>query len=300
MITLQVEEKDAGKRLDKLLSDHFSDHSRTYFQYLIEKSLVLLNGKIAKKREVPTFGDKIEITFETTPEISLEPEKIALDILYEDEDLILINKPSGMVVHPGAGNPAHTFVNALLYHCKTLHKTSDVRPGIVHRLDKETSGVLLAAKNELMQEKLSSLFANRQIEKEYIAITIGNPGVRTIKTHFGRHPTQRKKMAVLEEGKVAVTHIKTLSFKQPFAMVSLLLETGRTHQLRVHLQYIKTPILGDPTYGNLPLNKKYGVARPLLHAKRLKFIHPNTQKMIEVIAPLPQDILTYADHHPTC
>lgn len=297
LITVQT--SDAGKRLDKLLSEHFSDYSRTYFQNLIEKSLVVLNGKIAKKRDIPLSGDKIEITFEKAPEIALEAENIPLDILYEDDEIIAINKPVGMVVHPGAGNHSHTFVNALLYHCSSL-KNDSVRSGIVHRLDKETSGVLLAAKNEIMQEKLSRLFATRQIEKEYKAITIGNPGTKTIKTCIGRHPIHRQKMTVLEiGGKEAVTHVTTTFYKAPFAFVSLHLETGRTHQLRVHLKHNKTPILGDPVYGNVQLNKKYEIKRPLLHAYRLAFLHPTDKKRIEIIAPLPEDIMVYAASHST-
>lgn len=292
--TFIVEEDEGGVRLDKLLTMRFPQYSRTYFQYLIEKNLVLLNGEIVKKREIPKPGDEIEIEFALTSEISLEPENIPLDILYEDEDLLIINKPAGMVVHPGAGNPSHTFVNALLFHCKSLKAGTHLRPGIVHRLDKDTSGVLMAAKNERAQEKLVSYFATRKIEKEYLAICIGNPQERTVKTHIGRHPIRRKEMAVLEDkGKEAVTHIKTLSYDDRFSVVSLFPETGRTHQLRVHLQYVKTPILGDPIYGNTALNKKYGVSRTLLHAKSLRFHHPLTNTLIEVSAPIPEDIQEY-------
>jgi len=293
MESIIIEQQEAGKRLDKLLADRFSDHSRTYFQYLLEKHLVLLNGEVAKKRVIAALGDEIKIAFTLTPEISLEPEEIALDILYEDEELLVINKPAGMVVHPGAGHPSHTFVNALLYHCSQLrvHKGVSYRPGIVHRLDKDTTGVLLAAKNEKVQEKLTALFSSRQVEKEYVAICIGNPGERRIETNIGRHPTQRKEMAVLEgKGKQAITEVKTVSFDGRFSVVFLGLKTGRTHQLRVHLQYIKTPILGDPTYGNVALNKKQKVTRPLLHAKRICFAHPITGKRIEVCAPIAEDM----------
>jgi 23S rRNA pseudouridine1911/1915/1917 synthase len=292
--TIFVEEEDLNKRIDKLLSDRFPNLSRTYFQYLIDRQMVLVNGEIIKKRMIPKVGSEIEIEFILTPEISLEAENIPLDILYEDEDLIAVNKKSGMVVHPGAGNYSQTFVNALLFHCKQIKSLTGLRPGIVHRLDKDTSGVLLAAKNERAQEKLVKAFATRQIKKEYLAICIGNPKKKTIETNIGRNPLKRKEMSILEDrGKPSITHVDPIAFDGKLSVVTLVPETGRTHQLRVHLQYNHTPILGDPIYGNLAINKKYQIGRTLLHAKKLMFIHPFTQKAMEIEAPIPDDIESY-------
>lgn len=289
--TFFVSEDEDTLRLDKMLAQHFPKYSRTYFQYLIEKNLVLVNGSVVKKRLQVRVGDEIEIEFACTPEIDLEPENIPLDILFEDEDLLAVNKPAGMVVHPGAGNYSGTFVNALLFHCKELSKGESIRPGIVHRLDKDTSGVLLAAKNEYMQQQLVSLFASRNISKVYLAVCIGNPGNRLIEGAIGRHPVKRKEMAITEQqGKPAKTRTETMRHNQMFSIVHLFPETGRTHQLRVHLKSVGTPILGDSLYGNAPLNTKWNVKRQLLHAESLQFIHPVSKKEIFINAPLPEDM----------
>ncbi len=289
--TLIISELEAGMRLDKWLASHYQDYSRQYFQYLIEKKLVLVNGLIAKKAYRLEIGDEIEIEFALTPEITLEPENIPLDILYEDDALLAINKPVDMVVHPAAGNWSGTFVHALLYHCNHLPKGETLRPGIVHRLDKQTTGVLLAAKTERAQSKLVESFAARRIEKTYLAVCVGNPKERVIEGNIGRHPVHRKKMAVIKEGgKPARTLCKILRFSSPLSLVELGAETGRTHQLRVHLQSIGTPILGDPVYGTPSLNKKYGVERQLLHAHRLVFDHPITGAHLVIEAPLPEDM----------
>lgn len=288
-----VEKAEEGIRLDTLLKSRFPHFSRTYFQNLIQKELVLLNGERVKKRIQPQEGDEIEVEFLLSEESHLEAEDIPLQILYEDEELLFVNKKAGMVVHPGAGNPRGTFVNALLFYCKQL-SISGMRPGVVHRLDKDTSGVLVAAKNERMQEKLVHLFAARQVKKEYAAICLGNPGERRITTLIGRNPLRRQEMAVLEEkGKEATTLVKTVGFDGKLSITQLFPETGRTHQLRVHMKHIGMPILGDPIYGNLPMNKKMQVPRLLLHARQLSFIHPTTHKLLEIIAPLPEDVKGY-------
>lgn len=287
---LVVEKGEAGTRLDLLLKNRFPTYSRTYFQQLIEKQLVLLNGECVKKRVQPKEGDEIEVEFALTQECQLEAEDIPLEILYEDEDLLVVNKAAGMVVHPGAGNPRGTFVNALLYHCQQL-KNSGIRPGIVHRLDKDTSGVLLAAKKERVQELLVRLFAERKVKKEYVAITLGNPRERNITTFIGRNPERRQEMKVLEEkGKEAVTDVKTVGFDGKLAIVQLFPITGRTHQLRLHMKYVGTPIVGDPIYGNLPMNKKLQAPRLLLHAHKLAFVHPMTGQKMVIEAPLPEDL----------
>ncbi|MFS8563652.1 MAG: RluA family pseudouridine synthase [Rhabdochlamydiaceae bacterium] len=209
--SLTVSGSEARVRLDKFLASHFPDYSRSYFQYLIENGFVLVNGEKLKKREIPLPGDEIEVCFQLTPELSLEPENIPLDILFEDEHLIAVNKPIGMVVHPAPGSPNHTFVNALLYHCKTLPDSGNLRPGIVHRLDKDTSGVLIAAKTHEAHQKLVSMFCDRTIHKKYIAVCLGNPGTLEISAPIKRHPTRRQEMAVSSEGKIAISRVKTLA-----------------------------------------------------------------------------------------
>lgn len=292
--SILVTEEEAGIRLDKLLSLRFPEYSRTYFQYLIESGGVLVNEHRWKKREIPKSGDEIEICFLLTPEITLEPEAIPLDILYEDEELLAVNKPAGMVVHPAVGHPCHTFVNALLFHCRYLEKGESLRPGIVHRLDKETSGVLLAAKTPKMHADLIELFSTRQIEKHYLAICLGNPGHATVTTAIGRHPIRRKEMAVVEEGgKTAITRFKTLKTHAHLALVEMDLITGRTHQIRVHMKHHGTPILGDPLYGCPTANQKYHVQRQLLHAHTLSFTHPRTGEKLVLTAPPPSDFFKW-------
>ncbi len=283
-------------RLDSFLSRRFPDYSRTYFQSLIEEKLVLVNAELIKKGKKLEAGDEIEVEFALTQEISIQAEDIPLDILYEDAHLLAINKAPGMVVHPAVGNWSGTFVNALLFHCNNLNIKDTIRPGIVHRLDKDTSGVLLAAKDEMTQRRLVEAFALRKVEKEYVAICLGNPGNRQIVANIGRHPEKRKEMTVLKDkGKEAKTEIQTLAYNQELSVVKLLPYTGRTHQLRVHMQSIGFPILGDVVYGRAALNKKYGVSRQLLHARKLRFLHPVTQEVIELNAPLPQDMQIFVD-----
>lgn len=292
METFFVSEKEKNQRLDKYLSQKFPHYSRSYFQYLIQENLVLVNGEVVRKRQEVIEGDEVEVEFALTPEISLEAEEIALDIIFEDENLIVVNKPAGMVVHPAVGNWRGTFVNALLFHCRC--EGTGIRPGIVHRLDKETSGLLIAAKNEKMQQALVALFASRQIKKEYLAITIGNPGNCTLISKVGRHPVRRKMMSVVKEGgKEAITTIELLGSDGHLSVLRLFPQTGRTHQLRVHLKSVQAPILGDSLYGNPSLNLKHQVKRQLLHAHRLTFIHPFTNQVLDFKAPLPPDINGY-------
>lgn len=288
-----VEEAFAFQRIDKILALKYQDiRSRTYFQKLIEEGFIQVNGKKVKKQFKPDIGSEIEVQFIITKELDLTPEEIPLDILYEDDYLIAINKPAGLVVHPAPGNWSGTFVNALLYHCKVSNfENSNIRPGIVHRLDKETSGVLLAAKDLLTQQKLSTLFSERSIKKKYIAICCGNPQQGEVKTLLTRHPKDRKLMAVSEEkGREAITIYQTLKTDGKLSVVDISLVTGRTHQIRVHMKHLGTPVLGDSSYGNLQMNKKYGVKRQLLHAEYLSFLHPITHEKIELIAPIPKDI----------
>ena len=285
--------KHHDERLDKVLSSSFPNYSRTYFQYLIENGSVLVNGKPVKKRIHPKEGDTIEIFFLHFPKLSLKPQNIPLDILYEDDHLICINKPRDMVVHPAPGHSENTFVNALLHHCTLeTQDPEDIRPGIVHRLDKDTSGVLIAAKTRIAHQKLIVLFSERKIKKEYLAITIGNPKVEKIEMPIGRHPKKRKEMTILSEtGKEAITLFKTVQFNHRLALVKILLVTGRTHQIRVHLKYNKTPILGDPLYGNHKVNEELHVKKQLLHASRIHLPHPlKPDHLLDITAPIPKDM----------
>lgn len=290
--------EEAGNRLDKIIAARYRDvRSRTFFQNLIQDQKVLINQEPVKKRIEPKEGDLVEILFALSEEMKLEPEPIPLDVLYEDQFLVLINKPPGLVVHPAPGNWSGTLVNALLYHCKnwsgiptSFSQHSPPRPGVVHRLDKDTSGVILMGKNEAITAKLSTQFAAREVYKEYVAVCIGNPGTRTIDLPLARHPVHRKQMAVLPDGRPSITHCASIAHDEKFSFVRLVLETGRTHQIRVHLKAVNCPILGDPIYGNTQTNERLGISRPLLHARVLRFTHPITGEKIEVTAPLPKDI----------
>jgi 23S rRNA pseudouridine1911/1915/1917 synthase len=286
-----VSEDESEMRLDKLLASHFPGHSRTYFQSLIEQGCVLVNGVSLKKREMPKEGDEIEVCFLLTPEMTLEPEDIPLDILYEDEYLIAVNKPENMVVHPAPGHPRGTFVNALLHHCRHLPAGDSLRPGIVHRLDKDTTGVLLAAKTAETHAKLVAQFSERRIQKYYLAICVGTPKEGMIDAPIKRHPVHRKEMSVcFEKGKEAKSVCRVLAKQEQLSLVEIQLITGRTHQIRVHLKYAGTPVLGDPVYGSANANKRHNATTQALHAHRIAFSHPMTGKLLELTAPIPKRI----------
>ncbi len=292
-----VSPEEAGLRLDKVLAARYKDfRSRTYFQSLIDEGQVLLNGAQVKKRIAPQSGDYVQVAFPLSKEITLEPEDIPLDILYEDEYLLVVNKPPGLVVHPAPGNWSGTLVNGLLFHCKTLHTSKKYteeslpRPGIVHRLDKDTSGAILMGKDDAITAKLSALFSDRKVYKEYLAVCVGNPGSRKIDLPIARHPVHRKQMAVSDLGRPSITHCRSIAHDEKLSLVQLVLETGRTHQIRVHLKAINCPILGDTSYGNPQINEKIGISRPLLHSRVLRFIHPIKGVQVEAIAPLPEDM----------
>lgn len=289
--TFFVPEGQSSQRLDILLKEQFPNHSRTYFQSLIAQGYVLVNGKQMKKRDIPKEGDEVEVCFILPEQIDLSPQDIPLEILYEDDHLLAVNKPAGMVVHPGAGHYKDTFVNALLYHCQGLPFSDEIRPGIVHRLDKDTSGVLIAAKTAQAHQNLVALFASRKVEKKYLAITIGTPNEGVIQAPIARHPVDRKSMCVsFEKGKEATSIVRVLRKEGAFALVEVQILTGRTHQIRVHLQYGNTPILGDIVYGNAKINQKQNVSRQMLHAHEVRIPHPITEKTLHFIAPLPKDM----------
>jgi 23S rRNA pseudouridine1911/1915/1917 synthase len=293
-----IEEGEESLRLDQILAKRFQGHySRTYFQQLIEQKLVLVNGEPVKKRIMPKLGDEVEIEFIIMRDIDLQPENIALNVLFEDSDILVINKPAGLVVHPAPGNWTGTFVNALLHHCQGLEYVGgDLRPGIVHRLDKETSGVLIAAKNRQAQSALIQAFSAREVDKRYRAITVGSPGERLVSEPIGRHPVHRQKMAIVSSGRQAISSIKTVRQSKELAEVEIGLLTGRTHQIRVHLDFLKTPVLGDPLYGNLAANKRYNAKRQLLHAEQLSLKHPRTGQPLEFKAALPDDFQLFLEN----
>ncbi len=293
---LLIEEAYAHLRLDQALASLFAGHySRTYFQWLIEQGLVLVNQNVVKKRQLVIAGDEIEIQFVPTQVSSLSPKPMDFEIIYEDDHLLVINKPPGLVVHPAPGNWDDTFVHGLLAHCQgSLALDDSLRPGIVHRLDKDTSGLLLAAKTKEAQQKCTELFASRSIHKEYIAICHGSaPAREEILAPIGRHPTHRQKMQVHPEGRSASTVIEPVVWKDSFGLVRCLPKTGRTHQIRVHLKHRGLLILGDALYGSPSLNQQSKTPRQLLHALRLSFIHPITQKPLSLTAPIPPDFLPW-------
>lgn len=288
---LLVSEEDPLCRVDSFLCLKFPDHSRTYFQYLIDNKHIKVNGLPVKKREMLCIGDTIEILFSSKEPLNASPQDIPLNVIYEDEFLLAINKPRNLVVHPAPGNPSNTLVNGLLYHYKDLDLDDLIRPGIVHRLDKDTSGVLLIAKTQKAHERLSLAFKERQIHKEYLALCLGNAGSRTIHNHLGRDLVHRKKIVVVEgRGKEAISQLETLNFYNGYSFVKILPLTGRTHQIRVHLQSIGCPVLGDPLYGSLKNNQKLNVHMQMLHAHSLKFKHPFKETFMSLEAEIPADM----------
>ena len=287
---------DEKKRLDVFVSE-YSGVSRSHAQVLIDCELVLVNGKPQPKNYRIKAGDELEIEELPQRELSAEAENIPLDIIYEDSELIVVNKPSGMVVHPAVGNERGTLVNALLYHCKdTLSGINGViRPGIVHRIDKFTSGLLVVAKTDEAHIFLSSLLKDHQIKRTYHAIVTGRlkESHGTIDAPIARHPLDRKKMAVIQGGRDAITHYEVIREYNGFTYAKMNLETGRTHQIRVHTSHIGHPIIGDTTYGGGKTQFERTHAKYLdeqcLHAKELSFPHPKTGELMHFECELPDN-----------
>lgn len=288
MIVLSVADEDAGIRIDKYISDNIADVTRSAVQGLISGENVLVNGKTVGKNYKIRSGDKITVDIPEPQPLDAAAENIPLDIVYEDDDLLVVNKPKGMVVHPAHGNYTGTLVNALLYHCgDSLSGINGViRPGIVHRIDKNTSGLLIVAKNDKSHVMLAEQIKEHSFTREYEAIAVGSfkESKGTVDAPIGRHHTDRKKMCVTQENsRNAVTHYEVLKQYGGFAHVRLRLETGRTHQIRVHLAYIGHPVLGDDVYG-----KPYkGLDGQCLHARKIGFVHPSTGKYMEFTSELP-------------
>ena len=282
---------DSGLRIDKYLSTVNEQLSRSYIQKLLKSGLVLVDGKPVKASYQVEEGEVISLDIPEAVEPEIEPEDMDLDILYEDMDVILINKPKGMVVHPAAGHYSHTLVNGLMYHCKDqLSGINGVmRPGIVHRIDMDTTGVIIACKNDMAHNSIAAQLKEHSITRRYQAIVHGvlKDDTGTIDAPIGRHPTDRKKMSInYNHGKNAVTHYKVLKRFRQYTHVECRLETGRTHQIRVHMASIGHPLLGDVVYGpgKCPIT---GLEGQTLHAGILGFIHPRTGEYMEFDAPLP-------------
>ena len=274
-------------RLDKFLTSELDDFSRTQVQNLIKDGNVLVNEKAQKANYILSMGDEVMVTIPDPVDIDIKKEDIPLDIYYEDDDVIVINKPSGMVVHPALGNYSGTVVNALMYHCKDLSGINGVnRAGIVHRIDKDTSGLIVCCKSDLAMKSLSHQFLEKTVDRKYIAICYGviNHNLGRIDAPLGRDPENRKRYAVVDDGKHAVTNFKVLERFKEYSLLELSLDTGRTHQIRVHMKYIGHPIVGDPLYG--PRNV-IGENGQYLHAQTLGFTHPRTGERLEFTSPLP-------------
>ena len=278
---------DEKGRLDKVIAEKITDLSRTKIKELVNDKNILVNNKAEKVSYKVQSGDVIDVTIPPVKPLSLEAENLHLDIVYEDSDVIVVNKPQGMVVHPSAGHPDHTLVNGLLYHTRDLADSPEgFRPGIVHRIDKDTSGLLMIAKNDKARESLEKQLAEKINKREYLAIIHGNFEVKNgvINAPIGRNPNNRKKMAVNPKGKAAVTHFTVLEQFKNYSLVKCVLETGRTHQIRVHMKYIGHPLAGDPLYGPKKTLSGHG---QFLHAKTLGFYQPSTNEWLEFSAPLP-------------
>jgi 23S rRNA pseudouridine1911/1915/1917 synthase len=285
-----VEYQEDGERIDKYLSMLLEQQTRSYIQKLIKDNAVTVNDKVVKANYKVGAGDSIEITIPDATVLNIEPQDIPLDILYEDEDLLLVNKPKNMVVHPSAGHYDGTLVNAIMFHCKdNLSGINGVmRPGIVHRIDMDTTGVLVVCKNDNAHLSLTEQLKVHSITRKYRAIVHNNvkEDEGTIVGTIGRHPTDRKKMAMnVKNGKEAVTHYKVLERLGNYTYVECQLETGRTHQIRVHMASLNHPLLGDEVYG--PAKCPFKLQGQTLHAYILGFIHPRTKEYMEFEAPLP-------------
>ncbi len=285
-----VNENDKGKRLDIYIAENFNELSRTMIKKLIESNNILVNDKSEKVSYKVQANDNISIDVPEAKETKLKAQEIPLDIIYEDSDIIVVNKPKGMVVHPANGNPDGTLVNAILSICKNSLSGigGELRPGIVHRLDKDTSGLIIVAKNDKAHINMSEQIKERNVKKTYIALVRGNVPEEeaTINMPIGRSTKDRKKMAVTKNGKQAITHFKVLKRYSKYTLLEIKIETGRTHQIRVHMAEIGYPVVGDAVYSNG--KNEFGIEGQMLHAYKLEFMHPITNKHMELTAPLPQ------------
>ncbi|MBR5269410.1 MAG: RluA family pseudouridine synthase [Anaerotignum sp.] len=288
--TFAAEKEDVGTRIDVFLAENMEDLSRSGVQKLIDEGMITLNGGKTKANYKLREKDVIDVTVPEVKEVEILPEDIPLDILYEDSDVIVVNKPQGMVVHPAPGHTSGTLVNALMFHCgdDLSGINGEKRPGIVHRIDKDTSGVLMIAKNDMAHQSLAAQLAEHSITRKYNAVVYNgfNEDEGTVDQPIGRNPQDRKKMAVTQKhSRHAVTHYRVIERMEKFTLIEAQLETGRTHQIRVHMTHIGHPLLGDPVYG--PKKQPISLEGQALHARVLGFIHPRTGEYMEFEAPLP-------------
>ena len=291
ILEFSVDGSENGIRIDRYLSEKNAELSRSYLQKLLKEQGITVNGKEVKANYKVQAGDEIRISLPDLSEPDILPEDIPLDILYEDEDVMVVNKPKGMVVHPSAGHTSGTLVNAILFHCQgNLSGINGVmRPGIVHRIDKDTTGALLICKNDVAHRDLAEQLKEHSIKRRYRAIVSGNlkDDEGTVEGPIGRHPVDRKKMAInYKNGKEAITHYKVLERFGNATYIECRLETGRTHQIRVHMTSIGHPLLGDEVYGSG--KNPYHLQGQALHAMVLGFVHPRTGEYLEFTAPLPE------------
>lgn len=290
MNTLVVDEINKGKRLDSYISDNMDKISRNFAQKLIENQQVTINGKNEKASYKVCVGDKVQVDVPEAQDTKLKAQDIPVEVVYEDKDIIVVNKPKGMVVHPANGNPDGTLVNAILAMCKDSLSGigGEIRPGIVHRLDKDTSGLLIIAKNDEAHVKMSKQIQDRLVTKKYIALVKGvvKDDEATIDMPIARSKVDRKKMAVDKDGKQAVTHFKVIKRYKRYTLLEIKIDTGRTHQIRVHMAKIGYPVVGDMVYSNG--KNEFGVEGQMLHAKSLEFSHPITGKKMHLEAQLPE------------
>ena len=293
------ESNEKTERIDQFLTVYLEDISRSRLQALIKDGHIKLNGEKTKPSQPINIGDSIQITIPPLRECTAKPEKIDLDIIFEDSHIIVVNKPHGLVVHPAAGNQSGTLVNALLYHCKELSGIGGVeRPGIVHRLDKDTSGCIVAAKSDASHKALVEDFSNRNINKKYLAVVDGLPAINSgrIENYIARDTRDRQKMSIVQppRGKIAITEYETKIESREASLVQCNLLTGRTHQIRVHMKSLGNPILGDPIYSRIS-KQKIKVERLMLHAWKLGFSHPITGVQLEFKSDLPKEFSHWAE-----
>ena len=291
ILTLQPNKEDAGTRVDAWLAGTLEGMTRSAAARLLEEGKVTCGGKALAKNYKVNGAETLEIVLPDPEPVDVVPQNIPLDVVYEDQDVIVVNKPKGLVVHPAPGHPDGTLVNALMYHCGDSLSGigGELRPGIVHRIDRDTSGLIIAAKNDFAHQGLAAQLQDHTLARIYECIVVGNlrADSGTVDAPIGRHPADRKKQAVVANGRSAVTHWEVIDRYQGFTHVRCRLETGRTHQIRVHMAHINHPILGDTVYGNKkPVN---GLQGQCLHAVGLRFIHPRTEEAVELRCSLPEE-----------
>jgi 23S rRNA pseudouridine1911/1915/1917 synthase len=288
-LTIHITEEQAGDRIDKVISAIDEDWSRSQISNWVKEGAIKVNGETVKPNYKARMGDSIIVTPPLLEELDVEPEDLDLDIVYEDEDVLVVNKPKDMVVHPAPGHSKGTLVNGLMYHCTDLSGINGIaRPGIVHRIDKDTSGLLMVAKNDMAHASLVDQLVEKSVTRKYVALVHGHIAhdKGTIEAPIARDPKERQKMAVVDKGKHAVTHFTVLERFGDFTLVECRLETGRTHQIRVHLRYIGFPLVGDPKYGP---RKTMDIGGQALHAGVVGFIHPRSKEYLEFSSPLPAE-----------